>query len=114
MEKLSRIQDKISTLLKHQQLNDASGETTIEMELQGIKIGDCVIISSPLELLTEIGLNIKQSSPYEYTFVAAYSNGYVHLIGNCILRLTYKYSLSQIALFWLKINYHSLDLFHSL
>jgi hypothetical protein len=78
MEKLARIQDKIATLLKHQKLNEASGEATIEMELQGIKIGDCVLISSPLELLTEIGLNIKKFSPYEYTFIAAYSNGYVH------------------------------------
>ena len=78
MEKLARIQDKIATLLKHQQLNDASGEATIDMELQGIKIGDCMIISSPAELLTEIGLNIKQFSPYEYTFIAACSNGYLH------------------------------------
>ncbi|MCF6175234.1 MAG: hypothetical protein L3J71_05675 [Victivallaceae bacterium] len=78
MEQLARIQDKIATLEKHQKLNEASGEQTIDMELQGIKIGNCVIISSPLELLTEIGLNIKKSSPYEYTFIAAYSNGYVH------------------------------------
>lgn len=78
MEKLSRIQDKIATLKKHQKLNDASGEKNIELELQGIKIGDCVIISSPLELLTEIGLNIKKSSPFKYTFVAGYSNGYAH------------------------------------
>jgi hypothetical protein len=78
MEKLARIQDKISTLEKHQRINAESGEKNIDMELQAIKVGDCVIVSSPAELLTEIGLNIKKASPYKHTFVAAYSNGYVH------------------------------------
>ena len=78
MEKLARIQDKITTLEKHQKLNKNSGEVTIDMELQVIKIGDCVLITSPAELLAEVGLNIKKSSPYKHTFVAAYSNGYVH------------------------------------
>ncbi len=78
MEKLARIQDKIATLEKHQRLNETSGEDNIELEVQGIELGDCLIISSPLELLTEIGLNLKKSSPYKYTFIAAYSNGYAH------------------------------------
>ena len=46
--------------------------------MQGIKIGDCVLISSPAEVLVEVGLNIKNASPYEHTFVAAFSNGYMH------------------------------------
>lgn len=81
MEKLARIQDKISTLEKHQRINNESGEENIDMELQAIKIGDCVIASSPAELLTQIGLNIKKTSPYKHTFVAGYSNGYVHYGG---------------------------------
>ena len=81
MEKLVRIQDKVDTLEKHQRINKESGEDTIDMELQLIKIGDCLIVSSPAELLTEIGLNIKKASPYKHTFVAAYSNGYVHYAG---------------------------------
>ncbi|OHB60110.1 MAG: hypothetical protein A2Y12_09185 [Planctomycetes bacterium GWF2_42_9] len=78
MEKLTRIQDDIETLQKHQQINDESGEKTISAEVQGIKIGDCVIITSSAEVLAEVGLNIKKASPYEHTFVAAYSNGYMH------------------------------------
>ena len=81
MEKLARIQDKILTLEKHQRINKESGEDNIDMELQAIKIGDCVIASSPAELLTEIGLNVKKASPYKHTFVAGYSNGYVHYGG---------------------------------
>jgi hypothetical protein len=78
MEKLARIQDKIGTLLKHKAYNDASGEATIDTEVMGVKIGDCVLISSPTEMLVEVGLNVKKASPYEHTFISAFSNGYIH------------------------------------
>jgi len=78
MEKLARIQDKIETLEKHCELNDESGSDTIAMEAQVIRIGDSVLIASPAELLAEIGLNLKKASPFKCTFVAGYSNGYMH------------------------------------
>ncbi len=78
MERLARIQDKIATLRFHQALNDKSGEATIAAEVQGIRIGDCVLITSPAEVLVEVGLNIKKASPHQHTFVAAFSNGYIH------------------------------------
>jgi len=78
MEKLSAIRDKVFTLKKHKKINDDSGEATIEAEVQGIKIGECVIITSPAELLAEVGLNLKKHSSHKYTFVAPFSNGYMH------------------------------------
>ena len=30
------------------------------------------------EVLVEVGLNVKRASPYEHTFIAAFSNGYMH------------------------------------
>jgi hypothetical protein len=78
MEKLARIQDKIGTLEKHKRINAESGKENIDMEIQAVKIGNCVIISSPAELLTEVGLNIKKASPCKNTFVLGYTNGYVH------------------------------------
>ena len=78
MERLARIQDQISTLEKHNRLNEESEGDTIPAELQAIRIGDCAIFASPLELLTQIGLNIKKASPFEKTLVAGYSNGYLH------------------------------------
>ena len=78
MEKLARIQDKIGTLKRHQAINDEAGEATISTEVQGIKIGDCVLITSPAEVLVEVGLNVKRASPYKHTFMAAFSNGYIH------------------------------------
>jgi len=78
MEKLARNQDKIATLEKHQKINKESGEKNIKMELQAIKIGDCIMLSSPAELLAEIGLNVKKTSPFEHTYIASISNGYFH------------------------------------
>ena len=78
MEKLARIQDKIATLKAHQAINDKAGEATIAAEVQGIRIGDCVLITCPAEALVEVGLNVKKASPHKYTFMAAYSNGYIY------------------------------------
>lgn len=78
MEKLTRIQEKIATLKRHQAINDEAGEPTISAEVQGIKIGDCVLITAPIEVLTEVGLNVKNASPYPHTFVVPFSNGYMH------------------------------------
>jgi hypothetical protein len=78
MEKLARIEDKIATHERHKAINDQAGEATVATEVQGIKIGECVFVASPTEMLCEVGLNVKKASPYEHTFVAAYSNGYIH------------------------------------
>jgi hypothetical protein len=78
MERLALIQDDISTLQKHKAINDESGEDTIAAEVMGVKIGDCVLITAPIEILTEVSLNIKKSSPHKSTFMAAFTNGYMH------------------------------------
>lgn len=78
MERLARIQGNIATLRHHQALNEASGEDTIAAEVMGMRIGECVLITSPAEVLTEVGLNVKRASPHRYTFMAAFTNGYIH------------------------------------
>ncbi len=78
MEKLARIQDKVATLRRHQKINADAGEPTVSMEVMGIRIGDFVLISNSTEALVEIGLNIKKASPFEHTYMSAYSNGYIH------------------------------------
>jgi hypothetical protein len=78
MERLTRIQDDIATLKKHEAINRESGSATIPAEVQGIRIGDCVFIAAPIEVLTEVGLNVKKASPHKHTFMAAFSNGYMH------------------------------------
>jgi hypothetical protein len=78
MEELTRIQDDIATLRRHQKINADSGETTVATEVMGLRIGDFVLVSSPTEMLTTVGLNVKGASPFEHTFISAYSNGYIH------------------------------------
>lgn len=78
MERLVVIQEDLATYRKHQALNKESGSKTISAEIQGLRIGKAVLITSPLEVLVEVGLNIKRASPHPFTFVAAFSNGYLH------------------------------------
>ena len=78
MERLARIQDDIGTLLKHKADNDASGEDTIAAEIMAMKIGDFVLITAPIEVLTRVGMNVKSASPHQHTFMSAFTNGYMH------------------------------------
>jgi hypothetical protein len=78
MEELARVRENLATLEKHQQLNDASGSPTVHAAVQAVRIGDCVIVAAPLEVLTEVGLNVKRESRFAKTFIAGFSNGYLH------------------------------------
>jgi hypothetical protein len=78
MERLAKIEDEIATFERHQAINAAAVGPIVAAEVQGVKIGECVFVTAPLEVLTEVGLNIKRASPYEHTFVAAFTNGYLH------------------------------------
>jgi hypothetical protein len=78
METLSKIQDDIATLEKHAAINARAGGAPILMEVMGVRIGDCVLITAPFEALSEIGLDIKRNSPFPHTFLSAYTNGYLH------------------------------------
>lgn len=78
MERLVRIQDEIATYKRHQAINAESGKTTIEAEIQILRIGNCVLVGAPLEVLTQVSLNVKTASPFSHTFMAALSNGYLH------------------------------------
>jgi hypothetical protein len=78
MERLARIQDDIATLRRHQKINTDAGVPTVSMEVMGIKIGDFALVTSSAEVLVEVGLKVKRASPFEHTYMAAYSNGYVH------------------------------------
>ena len=78
MEEMTRNELKISMLKKHQEVIAGIGTPTIGVEIKCIKIGDCVLIAAPLEMLTEIGLNVKKMSPFPHTYVASLANGYLH------------------------------------
>lgn len=78
MEKCARIQENLNMLERRQAEIDAENSETKTIEVQAMKIGDFVLVTFPGELFVQIGLNIKESSPFKNTFIAGYSNGYSH------------------------------------
>jgi hypothetical protein len=78
MEKMANRAEDIATLEKHQEVIDGLGTRTVPAEFHGIRIGDCVFITAPMELLAETGLYIKKTSPFKYTYIISLANGYLH------------------------------------
>ena len=78
MESMARNEEKIATLLRQQEVIDAMGTTEVSAEVQGIRIGESVMITAPMEVLVETGLNVKRQSPFKNTSVASNANGYFH------------------------------------
>ena len=78
MEQLTRVQTNLALLHKHQAQNVAAGKRTVDVEVVGVRIGEFVMVTFPGELTVQIGLNLKQASPHEHTFIAGYTNGYIY------------------------------------
>ncbi len=78
MERLVRLQYNIGLVKERKDENESAGEPTIDVEIQVIKIGDFLLVTFPAEVSVQVGLNIKEASPFENTFVAGYTNGYIH------------------------------------
>ncbi len=77
----------------------------VKAEIMGLKVGDFVLITFSGEVFSQIGLNIKKSSPYDHTFVAGYTNGSVGYspTPDAYGGDAYETSLSRLAPEWLKI-----------
>ena len=48
----------------------------VPVKIQALRIGDIGIVAIPCEVFTEIGLEIKKSSPLKHTFTIELANGY--------------------------------------
>jgi hypothetical protein len=55
---------------------------TQETWLQVLRIGDVAIVGVPAELFTQLGLDIKNRSPFRYTYVAELANDWIGYIPN--------------------------------
>ena len=78
MEQLTRLQTNLALLKKHRAQTIASGSSTLDVEIAGLRIGDFRLVTFPGELTTQVGLNIKQRAARDLTFVAGYTNGYIY------------------------------------
>jgi len=77
-EEIGRNNIYLATVRKHGEVVETLGGKTVPAEIQGIKIGDCVLITAPMEILTEVGFRVKALSPFPRTYVASNANGYLH------------------------------------
>ncbi|MFC2125699.1 hypothetical protein ACFLU5_12895 [Bacteroidota bacterium] len=82
-------------------------EDPIKVEIMAVRIGEFVLISFPGELFARIGLNIKQFSPYEYTYITSLTNGEIPgsyaLSSDAYDGEAYEASCSKLAPEWQKI-----------
>jgi hypothetical protein len=58
----------------------------IPVEIQGVRIGETVLIGVPVELFVEIGLSVKAASPWKRTWVLGYTNGSMGLPAGSVCR----------------------------
>ncbi len=65
---------RLRTARRFYSTNEHGGTTPIEQ--QAIRLGDAVFVSLPGEVFSEIGLAIKNASPFDKTFLVGLSNGY--------------------------------------
>ncbi len=86
-------------------LKNSNPENPVKAEIMGLKVGDFVLITFSGEVFSQIGLNIKKNSPYEYTFVSGYTNGSVGYspTPDAYSGDAYEVSLSKLAPEWEKI-----------
>lgn len=77
MEKLSKLATTLETLKWHEDYNAASGESTIRGEVVGLRLGDALLVTAPVEPLSVIGKRVKSFSKRQ-VFLVGYANGYMH------------------------------------
>jgi hypothetical protein len=56
------------------------GQLSTPGEMQALRLNDAVLVGAPGEVFVEIGLEVKDKSPLEHTFFAAYSNGCISYV----------------------------------
>ncbi|MGB0582196.1 MAG: hypothetical protein ACPGVU_21080 [Limisphaerales bacterium] len=78
MESLSRLLINKALLEKHHARNSDAKFKPLDVEVVGLRVGDFRLVTFPGEVTVPIGLNLKKASPFENTFVAGYSNGYIY------------------------------------
>ncbi len=78
MEELTVVKENINLLSNHQKSYLASKDKLLHAEVNAFKMGGFVLVTFPGELSTQIGLNIKEKSPYDFTYISAYTNGYTY------------------------------------
>ena len=78
MERLTRLNTNHALLKKHLVETQAAAKPTLDVEVCGLRIGECKLVTVPGELTVQVGLNIKKAAADPSAFVAGYTNGYMY------------------------------------
>lgn len=78
MEKMTELSARLQTLRWHQDRLEKLNKDTFAADVTGIRIGDSLILSAPVEPLTQMGQQLYQRYPHLNIFLAGYANGYIH------------------------------------
>lgn len=105
LQSIYKMEELIVTEANLSYLKNNTPQNPIKAELTGLKIGDFVLISFPGDIFSQVGLNIKKSSPYKNTFVTGYTNGNIGYAptSDAYKGGAYEVSLSKLAPGWQKI-----------
>lgn len=102
MEELIRLRTNLQIFKGHLSQDDFR---PIAVEIQGIRIGDFVLVAFPGEPFAEVGLRLKRQSPFPHTFIAAYSNGHIGYAptADVYVNEAYEDALTRLAPQWQQI-----------
>ena len=60
------------------------GETTITLPFTAVSIGDIAFAAAPYEMFDTNGVEIRNASPFNMTFICAYTNGHMGYIPSAL------------------------------
>ncbi len=92
MERLTRLNTNLALLEMHQTRTHEAADTTIDVEVCALRIGDFKLVTFPGELTVEVGLKLKEAARDPLVFVSGYTNGYIYYTPTTEQRLNAGYA----------------------
>lgn len=80
MERITRLNVNLELLTSHRARRDAADGAPLDAEIGGLRVGDFRLVTFPGELVSGVGLDVKQAAGHPTAFVAGYTNGYLHYL----------------------------------
>ena len=80
MERITRLNVNLELLKSHLARRDAADGAPLDAEIGGLRVGDFRLVTFPGELVSGVGLDVKQAAGHPTAFVAGYTNGYLHYL----------------------------------
>ncbi|MFM7520336.1 MAG: hypothetical protein ACKO9B_07690 [Planctomycetota bacterium] len=80
LERLTRLNTNLALLRQHRERRAAATEDTVAAELGALRVGEFRVVTFPGELVVETGRAVRRAAGEGTTFVAGYTDGYLHYL----------------------------------